>query len=314
MSVSANTTTSPNVQLPEIKDGEKCVPNKLYRMECNTCKCGLANTLLCTKKACLDKEAVNRVMTQHQKAKESANENARRSRASVYPRLPSGKCVPGKIYQKSCYLCFCNDEHIVICSSQNKCLNAVSEKRLYAVEPSDVRSEFTSNEIISLPRLLNGASRCESGKSYKVDCNVCLCKADRNLLCGKTLCLSQEDMNRIDAEKKSGLPCKKDADIEKKPCLKCTCARGLSKCEAVHGCEPTGERRLHGPQMKYKPRLTLDLKNDEKCFPSTIYKDNCNKCYCQQDGSLRCTQKTCLNYVQSLKLKKHRLFLEKHGL
>ncbi|XP_068625244.1 uncharacterized protein [Battus philenor] len=155
--------------------------------------------------------------------------------------------------------------------------------------------------------LPNTAAKCEPGKLYLVDCNTCLCLDNGNLFCEKLLCLNQDEENTAKAKKWSGSPCKKGDDTLSTRCIRCSCVNGATKCYPVLGCVMPKVQKLHGNS---KIRLNLE----EDCEPGAIYKIDCNKCYCQSDLSLRCTQKSCLNYRQALKLVKQRTFLEKHGL
>ncbi|XP_059055783.1 uncharacterized protein LOC131849688 [Achroia grisella] len=305
-----------NSDLPRIRNGESCIPGKIYRLDCNTCRCGEQNSLLCTKMACLTEEDLNVIF--HERKPKGVQEpkdviNLRTRMTDIkYPDIPSAKCIPGKLYKKGCKKCFCNEKGIVSCT---KNVNCYDRRSIVMLTPNDVRPRFKEEDLNSLEMLPNAATKCEPGKAYKVDCNTCLCLVNKNLLCSKVLCLSLDDMHRVDANKRTGKPCNRDeytTDIE---CLLCSCVKGVTQCKAIAGCkeELTALRLLHGEYNKWKPRLTLSLKED-KCLAQTIYKDDCNKCYCQDDGTLRCTQKTCLNYVQTLQLKKHRLYLQKYGL
>lgn len=70
--------------------------------------------------------------------------------------------------------------------------------------PEDVSPSIPESDFQKLTILPNEATKCVSGKTYRVDCNPCLCLSNGNLLCSKMLCLSIDDVNRIKASKASG--------------------------------------------------------------------------------------------------------------
>ncbi|XP_026750636.3 uncharacterized protein LOC113511218 [Galleria mellonella] len=302
--------------LPRIQNGQSCVPGKLYRMDCNTCRCGEENSLLCTKMACLTDEDIDAIFHESKPSslQEEKKDNILRKRMKSdlkYPDVPSKKCVPGKLYKKGCRKCFCDQSGTARCANRIQCND---DRSILMLTPEDVRPRFEKEELNSLSLLPNTATRCEPGKAYKVDCNFCLCLINRNLLCSKMLCLSFNDTYRIKALKYTGKPCEENETTENE-CIKCSCITKLTRCKEIPDCIPNAMRTPHGEHGKKKPKLMLSLKKDnDKCIPFSVYNDDCNKCYCQDDSTLRCTQKICLNYVQFLKLKKRRLYLEKHGL
>lgn len=69
--------------------------------------------------------------------------------------------------------------------------------------PSDVRPPFKREEMKNTEELPTASTKCEPGKTYKVSCNHCICTDRNNLLCDKALCLSFEDINRVEADEKS---------------------------------------------------------------------------------------------------------------
>ncbi|CAF4859445.1 unnamed protein product [Pieris macdunnoughi] len=141
---------------------------------------------------------------------------------------------------------------------------------------------------------------------YRIDCNGCLCQESNNLVCEENLCLSKKGLIKMEAKKLSGKKCHQN---ESYGCVQCNCVDRITVCKGIPQCEE--REKLTGHAAKMPLALNPD---EEKCVPGTMYTVQCNQCYCQLDSTLRCTQKTCLNYAQAMKLEKQRLHLEKHGL
>nr|XP_021198068.2 uncharacterized protein LOC110381956 isoform X1 [Helicoverpa armigera] len=321
--------------LPEIKHGMKCVYGKKYRMDCNTCHCGHRNSLLCTKIACIesgktknDGEISEEEPNDAEKNREGIEKRKRlrrivrrenkrylRTDSPAFPPLPpSRKCFAGRLYQEDCKRCFCKANRVPACSAHNACIQPKLPRELV---PEDLRPPVKDSEFRDLPVLPHTASPCAPGTTYKVDCNVCLCNEYQNLLCDKLLCVSFADIHRAEAVKKSGLPCNANDNAEnsvlQSKCVQCSC-NGTTFCEAKGDCVAETEVMMRTYNSRRNgSRLTFDL-NKEKCIPNHIYKDDCNKCYCQEDETLRCTQKICLNYNQALEMEKEHKYLEEHGL
>ncbi|XP_048000831.1 uncharacterized protein LOC125237714 [Leguminivora glycinivorella] len=267
---------------PEIKAGQKCVKGQIYRMDCNTCHCGERSTLLCTKMGCLN---------------EFHEEDGRRSEGNG--------CIPGKLYKKDCQKCFCTDKGRVKCSIKD-CKLA---NKAY-VNPEHVKP-YASSEFYKLPALPHTGSPCSPGATYRIDCNTCFCLETGNLMCQNLLCPSYDDVYKFKAKEMTGKPC--TGNVTTSECLECECNAGKYKCEPKPHCKHTdGRRMLHGDYPSKLDRNFIDPNRlTEKCPPGMTYKVHCNKCYCQDDGSLRCTQKSCLNRSEIERLKKLRLQLDK---
>ncbi|CAH2057070.1 unnamed protein product, partial [Iphiclides podalirius] len=301
-------------ELPSINEGEPCVKGNMYKMSCNTCHCSDNNVLYCTKMACLDDEDMIRLKRlQRQNLRGQRREGSERSNKedeTYLPILPEGPCVPGRIYRQGCQMCYCDEKGKSACSASSTTGCKEYPKPEDVVSPIVVSPQISNEEFWRYPILPHSAAPCESGKMYMVTCNACLCLDNGNLLCEKLLCLDQEEVNHSNAKKWSGTSCKAEDPSMSTRCVRCECLNSVTQCHAVPGCVAPKVLKLHGDS---KTRLSLNPKK-EKCEPGTGYKVDCNHCFCQEDRSLRCTQKNCLNYRQVQMLKKKRLYLEKHGL
>ncbi|KAL3613002.1 hypothetical protein CASFOL_043157 [Castilleja foliolosa] len=239
-----------------------------------------------------------------QKASEEKDNSKENSSNDLYPELPATKkCKPGHLYSKGCQRCFCTNKMIARCTNR-----PCEEMKGPARFPRDVFPNITPKEVAVLPTLPHQAARCKAGMVYLVDCNVCLCIFNGNLFCQNKLCLAVKEVNRIAAQKENGKSCetKNGATVPEVnvDCITCSCVQGKLKCEPVEKCTPF-RRQLHG-ELNPKAEAETSIDKGGKCRPGMVYKENCNNCYCQQDGSLRCTRKGCLNYDQVKKLQEQR--------
>ncbi|XP_048001281.1 uncharacterized protein LOC125238039 isoform X2 [Leguminivora glycinivorella] len=211
------------------------------------------------------------------------------------------KCTPGKFYKRGCKRCFCNDKQKPICGKIEDCKLA----NKFPTKPKFLQDSLP--ELYELPMLLHQSSNCTPGVVYRVDCDACVCLANKNLMCNDILCPSYYDINRIVAKEMSGSTC--EVGINKtNECISCPCIKGVLKCEALFDCIPSGRRGLQS-----KP-LDLDAKKKSPCVKGMVYKRACNRCYCQKDNSLRCTLMRCLKHTEVQRLKKLRSQLEREGL
>ncbi|XP_063833925.1 uncharacterized protein LOC135083090 [Ostrinia nubilalis] len=312
-----NPSRSIHGELPPLPDGD-CEAGKMYKKDCNTCRCGMNNSVICTKMSCLTKKDMDRVkqMVVKQKLKEKEeekkNSNNKIRKVRIVAEAPIRDCVPGKMYQRNCRGCYCDYNKNIVCVREAK----FCSRNYYPDSPDDMRPKLSRAELDALPTLGHISEKCTPGKAYKVDCNSCVCMINYSLMCDKMLCLSYDDMHRLKAEKASNKNCTKGAPV-KPPgeCIQCSCSdQGKVICQEIHGCLSEDDKKIYDKLDKKKPKVALTMSTKEKCVAGAIYKRHCNRCYCQPGGSMRCTQKTCLNYAQSLKIQKQRLYLQRHGL
>ncbi|XP_053618248.1 uncharacterized protein LOC128679816 [Plodia interpunctella] len=291
-------TPNANGNIPEIRDGEECEEGKLYRKECNICRCTMKKDLKCTKKMCFKGKDRNKL----KKSKGDQLEKVPYHKKQLdLPELPTGACGVGKFYKKGCRKCYCEHDRKAVCADGPVGPNCKLEIKSYRDStPDDYGVKTDKIDITKLLELPNLSTKCDPGHTYKVDCNTCICLANKNLLCTHNFCLSIDDMNKVEARKRSGLPCSKD--VKEDPCMICRCVDDKLTCEAVKKCQEQSRKRLHGALDS--SRAPLSLTKGQDCIPGTVYKDRCNRCYCQEDRALRCTAMTCLNYMQALSLQK----------
>ncbi|XP_063629417.1 uncharacterized protein LOC134800794 isoform X1 [Cydia splendana] len=213
------------------------------------------------------------------------------------------KCTPGKFYKRGCKRCFCDGNQRPVCGRTGDCKLA----NKYPTKPSFLHS-YSSSELQQLPSLPHQSSNCTPGVTYRVDCDACICLANKNLMCNDLLCPSYEDINRILAKEMTGNKCALGRNNTGE-CISCSCVKGILKCEAQSNCIPNGRR-----DFQYQPPLDLDVKENRQCSKGMVYKRDCNRCYCQKDNTLRCTLMRCLKHTEVQRLKMLRMQLERDGL
>lgn len=288
--------------LPSLQPGETCRPYVTYREGCNVCRCSQHHELHCTQMTCLDDGPNSR-----KNMAEGDDFDPMREKRDSDPAEP---CTPGSIIRRGCQRCFCNE-----LGQTNKCnydacrnttkSNAVAAKRRI-LTPEDIRSPFAEEEFRKLPALHHYSAECTPGAAYRLDCNTCLCKEDKNLLCGQYLCLKHDFYHKKQAEVLSGTSCSNLSNITSE-CVKCSCQDDVLVCKPLPDCvedvyrAPKALRQGVASKNSNKPETAVDPYK-EKCVPGMIYKVHCNSCKCQENGIAFCTMKKCLNYEESLEL------------
>ncbi|XP_034826557.1 uncharacterized protein [Maniola hyperantus] len=319
---SNNTITSTNYQidhdeLPEIEDGQSCIQGKVYKMSCNTCQCGPKNSLLCTKMACFEnavfKEIIQAKKDEHNNEKKKIEvvrkdilrkglhgSEQKKLPNKSYPQLPKGKCEPGMTYRNGCKKCFCNEKKVA------KCTRTCSSGFPSLFNDKEI-SEMVTRSVLELPELPHMGAKCDPGRTYYVVCNICFCSHKQDLYCSAKYCVSVPTYADVLSKELTGRPCKKDFRLL---CSDCKCVNLKNQCKSIPNCGKnlTGKQLLSSA-VGVKVKLSLDI-TKEKCIPNVAYKLHCNDCYCQSDGSLRCTQKICLTYSQTKDLQEKQTYLE----
>ncbi|XP_032523758.2 uncharacterized protein LOC116775063 [Danaus plexippus] len=312
--ITSNITKPDKKNLPQIREGEKCVAGRLYKMSCNTCRCGENHNLICSKMACVQNPVSNpsKVTKEYLrsdtkgsdvKQKKKSNKKEKVRKRAVLPKLPKGACVPGKLYTKGCKKCYCTNEKSPVCTTTcaNNKISRLSDQDIAEIEG---RSEY------ELPQLPHVGVECEPGQSYLVECNVCFCSERRDLFCTMKYCLNVKSYSENALAEYEGKPCVSDF---KKYCMNCKCVNKKSSCNLLKNCNSIMTGRQLLTDGDHVVKLALDVKKDH-CTPNVTYKVHCNDCYCQPEGDLRCTQKMCLTYSQTKQLQDREEYLEKHGL
>lgn len=136
-----------------------------------------------------------------------------------------------------------------------------------------------------LPQLPQDES-CTPGKSYKQDCNTCVCSSKGLPACTYKYCLkSKRSVSEELRELPLGENCTPGQSF-KRDCNTCVCsADGLPAC-TLSLCPK--------PKRQVDPLEGLpELPSDGECTPGQVYRQDCNVCYCGPYGHAECTYKLC---------------------
>ncbi|XP_025829604.1 uncharacterized protein LOC108744093 isoform X1 [Agrilus planipennis] len=121
--------------------------------------------------------------------------------------------------------------------------------------------------------------KCEPGKSYKVDCNTCVCGDSGVLACTLALCL----------DKRSAA-----SDELKEPCTNGThkvIGDGCNYCS----CTPELKWACIDGDINKCVKGTQKTKRDAECAYGETKHIDCNSCSCTKNGYWACTRMACIS-------------------
>ncbi|XP_041975946.1 kielin/chordin-like protein [Aricia agestis] len=161
----------------EIEEGDPCVSGEVYTVDCNVCRCGPHNSLLCTKHTCVGRS---------------------RSDQNSTLRIKEGvPCVPGKLYKIDCNTCRCAADGNLVCTKMaclsladfSKFKNAWKRKGikqlLGKIHKANEQIKNTKNNKSLRKGDTAGIikTKCTPGSMYKNQCEKCFCTAENKLIC-----------------------------------------------------------------------------------------------------------------------------------
>ncbi|KAK9498982.1 hypothetical protein O3M35_003509 [Rhynocoris fuscipes] len=198
------------------------------------------------------------------------------SLAAPGERIQKKTCKPGSTWKEECHSCYCTEDRKIACSKE-------------ACPPQLV------------PRNRRAISRqdCKEGESWKEDCHTCFCSWGRPA-CTRELCPSEAGDFKVvlpgDDEPTTEAPCE-EGKIWKEDCHTCHCTHGKPACtrelcpsEAIH--QVTVDDNV--TRTKREEESVESEEEDEKCPPNVKeWKEDCNDCYCGDDGLKVCTKLLC---------------------
>ncbi|XP_061723754.1 uncharacterized protein LOC133529977 [Cydia pomonella] len=193
--------------LPNVHDTvARCIPGKLYRMDCNRCICTKSESLLCEKLLCPNYEDTYKLQAREisgkpcedgdimrQECVECACQNSKFACDVKKDCIPSvqllgekkkKKCVPGQKYPNlpNRPPCICTAKGERHCSSSLILIGAPKKRiRPFEAAFSDPHS----------------GKKCTPGVVYKKECNKCICSAKRLLRCTTMTCLSNDEIQKL---------------------------------------------------------------------------------------------------------------------
>ena len=131
---------------------------------------------------------------------------------------------------------------------------------------------------------------CEAGKTYKEDCNTCICNEQgTNAACTMMGCLNSDNshVNKRSTDQgqnklplnSPGYKCKPGSRF-KDDCNSCICNNKGNAAECTLAfCAPQKIIPKASPRVKRNPKVAVNTPGF-KCTPNAPFKDDCNTCIC----------------------------------
>ncbi|XP_058117909.1 kielin/chordin-like protein [Anopheles ziemanni] len=249
----------------------KCTPGSTFMADdgCNTCHCNEDGRAACTRVMCEPLEGAELLRFRRET-----------------PESPAGpKCTPGTTFQAEdgCNTCYCDAQGRAACS-------------LKFCASSDV-SAFRSR----LQRRQVKETKCTPGSTFMADdgCNTCHCNEDGRAACTRVMCEPLEGaellrFRRETPESPAGPKCTPGTTfMAEDGCNTCYCdAQGRAAC-SLKFCASSDVSAF---RSRLERRQVNEFPGMQKCTPGTTFRDadDCNTCYCNEDGRAACTRKACI--------------------
>ncbi|CRK97515.1 CLUMA_CG010904, isoform A [Clunio marinus] len=276
-------------------NNQVCTPNEIKMEDCNRCKCA-ANGIgwFCTKQACPPLQASPQ--------KQPVNS-------------PGFTCKPNEPFMDDCNSCTCDSTGTLARCTAMACPPNERQKR------SEIEAGGSSNSI--------GASNdCVPGSTWKNSCNFCRCSPNGLALCTRRYCppepssidssasqnkFRRQTQNTI--ESVSGGQCIPGAKWMDQ-CNRCWCSKnGYAACTRMFcpGSSPVNIPLKPAPgfgneliksgdnsnKLIFRRKREASEKalntNKNRCEPKTSWNDDCNHCFCSDNGIAICTLMVCIN-------------------
>ncbi|XP_030034186.2 uncharacterized protein LOC115450333 [Manduca sexta] len=197
-------------------------------------------------------------------------------------KIESQKCTPSKFHLIGCNICFCPTTGRI---DPDFCTKKICND----TDPA-IKKEVEENDGILEEVYLE----CNRTKQYKLGCQTCECLRNNRLLC-----------DNCTKEKESEKYCDSEGKTFNIECNTCTCDdKGLMHC--------TTKKCLSGPHVEtLKHQLIVPDEeftetdkpvDDHDCEPGTLYKKDCNSCYCFNKNGMKmfaCTFNSCSHDIHS---------------
>ncbi|XP_066905598.1 U-reduvitoxin-Pr21 [Halyomorpha halys] len=156
--------------------------------------------------------------------------------------------------------------------------------------------------LLSIISLITGGAAtrktsCSPGESWKDSCHTCICDNDGRPLCTRELCKGQGIKMVLPPirDKREAKECE-PGTTWKEDCNTCFCTPnghiGCTRRECFHPTRKYKNRDLLiRPNFKGQPPQRKGRNGG--CSPGEKWKESCNTCICNNDGSPVCTRELC---------------------
>lgn len=193
----------------------------------------------------------------------------------------SRNCVPGTNWKEDCNSCFCTPNGVGACTEM-ACFNEYSlqshRRRRSISDSSRLQNEYDN----SAPRIhrpktkietpIAPRANCEPGTRWKQDCNSCWCSEDGFAACTLMACLSFN--NNLHAV----------SNRHNKQTM----------------FKSTGSPNSIPEEVDQHNRIRRSENTSPKCTPGTRWKEDCNNCWCSDNGFAACTLMACLHFNDNI--------------
>lgn len=187
-----------------------CTSGTKYKRDCNTCFCFTKHSgkrFGCTMDKCSEDHLPNdcvegnkyklnclicHCIVHRGRKMEICHEDSKCKERNVKGLAHmKGYCEPLHLYNKDCNSCECLPDGKTIRCTANKCQTNVIENEKNPSTPKDDSREPLSVEIIPINK---DVGRCATGKSFKIDCNICFCLSNGDVLCTTVDCRDRKSV------------------------------------------------------------------------------------------------------------------------
>lgn len=248
----------------------RCAPGEPFKVNCNYCGCG-------------DDEKVGYCSTMNCPDETDDNKKYKSGQGlTVYTeketREPNFKCEPNKPFKIECNFCACEDDGKITYCTLLPC-----------------KTESTNPEFIYPASIVDGPNfKCEPGRPFYKDCNLCICSDDaKTSACTLKKCSGvalRETKFKMYTAQEIADPIFTCEPGEKfmRECNNCICSPdGKTPTCTIMKCKiGQTESEINNP--------------DYVCEPFSEFYVECNKCFCFPDGkTTACTNRPCNNLPKS---------------
>lgn len=254
---------------------ERCVPGTTFMEDCNKCRCSNDGQKACTRKMCPPNELSDDAQVRTEPVPNGESLSSADEKDEVHLQTNGQVCTPNEIKMQDCNRCRCANNGIGWFCTRRTC------------PPREKRAAVTA--------------KCTPGSTFMADdgCNTCHCNEDGRAACTRVMCEPLEGaellrFRRESPESPAGPKCTPGTTfMAEDGCNTCYCdAEGRAAC-SLKFCASSDVSAFRG---RLQRREVNEFPGMQKCTPGTTFRDadDCNTCYCSEDGRAACTRKACI--------------------